>query len=134
MFFRIWTELLRVRKLRRRPSKFNTFNRLMLKKLVPFYIKVDVSLILWNALAYSNEVGLKVWFFGLFQSFMNDHVKECPDRSYVSCIRAEAKFAHHRSKPGVNPIKTQNAVLLQKKGSRANHNKLCFFLISDSRS
>ena len=28
---------------------------------------------------------------------LNDFVKECPDKSYVSCLRTESRFAHHTS-------------------------------------
>ena len=29
--------------------------------------------------------------------YLNNVVKECPDRSYVSCLRTESRFAHHTS-------------------------------------
>ena len=30
--------------------------------------------------------------------YLNEKVKECPDSSYVSCLKTESKFAHYTSK------------------------------------
>ena len=31
-------------------------------------------------------------------AYLNEKVKECPDSSYVSCLKTESKFAHYTSK------------------------------------
>jgi len=44
------------------------------------------------------------------EAFLRNHIKQCPDSSYISCLMTESKFAHHKMTsrscsraPAVNP-------------------------------
>ena len=48
-------------------------------------------------------------------AYLNEKVKECPDNSYVSCLKTESKFAHYTSKFARNEVKTaRKSVLVYK--------------------
>ena len=32
------------------------------------------------------------------EAYLRNHIKQCPDSSYISCLMTESKFAHHKSK------------------------------------